>query len=135
MLAWYAPFQTKTEQILWRMSTPTMMGYGVLIWGFDLWNISCHRTYFGTYYYAGKLKLLFKPSENEEREFPHFVAKALMGVIHLFHNFLVVIVSCATLLYLLARVYLVVERFLSLFHSPPGLFRQPKCGPYFPQIS
>jgi hypothetical protein len=32
MLAWNASFQTKTEQILWRISAPTVMGYGVAIY-------------------------------------------------------------------------------------------------------
>lgn len=127
MLAWNAPFQTKTEQILWRISSPTMMVYGVLLRGFDLWD---------TYRYGNTgVKLPVKWNGNEKRDFAPFVAKVLMGVIYLFQNFLVVVVSCATLLYLLARIYLVVECFLSLFYSPPGLFRQPNWGPYFPHIS
>lgn len=98
MLAWNAPFQTKTEQILWRISAPTMMGYGVLICGIELWDNVRQGINYATYFW---MALIF----------------------------------CATLLYLLARVYLVVECFLSLFHSQPGLFRQPNWGPYFPHIS
>lgn len=104
-----------------------MMVYGVLLRGFDLWD---------TYRYGNTgVKLPVKWNGNEKRDFAPFVAKVLMGVIYLFQNFLVVVVSCATLLYLLARIYLVVECFLSLFYSPPGLFRQPNWGPYFPHIS
>jgi hypothetical protein len=133
MLAWNASFQTKTEKILWRISAPTMMGYGVLICGFALWNKPRPIAHWGTYYHDGMR--VMNLHGNEEKGFPHFVAEVLVGPLYLFHNFLVAVVSCGTLLYLLARVYLVVECFLSLFHSPPGLFRQPNWGPYFPHMS
>ena len=40
----------------------------------------------------------------------------------------------ASLLYITARTFLVVECFLSLFHSPPGVFRQPVWSVYFPHL-
>lgn len=77
----------------------------------------------------------FEPLGVGNKASPPLLAKALVAVFVLFYHLFLVVTLCASLLYLLARVFLIVECFLSFFHAPPGLFRQPNWGPYFPHIS
>lgn len=83
MLAWNAPFQTKTEQALWRISAPTMMGYGVLIYGFVLWDRLRQETSFDPFLNSGvRLK---PPPTLRERKISPSVARALTRLCYFFH--------------------------------------------------
>ncbi len=129
MLAWNAPFQMKTEHILRRISAPTMMGYGVLVYGFVLCDRLLQETSFDTLIHSGmRLKLL--PTQRE-RDYSPTVARASTGLCYFFHIFSGYVIYCTKLLYLLARFYLALVCFLILFHLLAGLFRQPNWGHIF----
>lgn len=145
MLAWNAPFRTKTEQIMWRISAPSLKGYGFLFVR-ELFFRKLNRLDFHTatspremneYFWRHEdvLALALTFGSKKGSLLFKLVATALTLIYFLFYYCLLAAILCEGFLYVLERVFLVVESFLSLFHSPPGLFRQPNWGPYFPHMS
>jgi hypothetical protein len=151
MLTWDAHFRTKAEQTLWRISAPTLMGYGFpfvawvlfiefsnntldinfdLPWAWLPWTGSS-PVYLEPEQKLAEILNLVAHGGTLPKKILYSVVRPLMVLYILFLYLATGFMFCASLLYVLARVYLVVECFLSLFHSPSGLFRQPNWGPYF----
>ena len=95
-LAWFAHFDSPTQQLLWRISACVVMsGFPVLI-----------------------LSAIVMSTEN-------FTIGTLSSIR-----------MCLLLLvYILARVYLVVECFINLSHLPAGVYDVPNWSAYFPHIA
>ncbi len=105
-LAWFAHFDSSTEQLLWRISACAVMG-GIPI-------IVVSNTLYGMM----------------NRQF------SLDDTIRFSLILLVLLVSLACVLaYVLARAYLVVECFINLSHLPAGVYDVPNWATYFPHIS
>jgi hypothetical protein len=141
-LAWKAPFHTRTEQLLWQVSTTAIMGYGVAMWlTYRLINMN-RRISFDLlktfHYYFRKMKRFFGQLGSEQISFPHTTMRIKCYVNPLafveLGDLLLVIVSVLTLLYIFGRVYLVVECFLSLSHAPEGIYTLPIWAAYVPHI-
>ncbi|KAL8665774.1 MAG: hypothetical protein Q9168_007625 [Polycauliona sp. 1 TL-2023] len=45
------------------------------------------------------------------------------------------LIASVALIYIIARVYLVIECFIQLSHLPAGVFQQPEWSTYFPHIA
>ena len=107
-LAWFAHFDSPTEQKFWRISACVVMG-GVPI-----------------------SSLLWESMDEMMLETKSKVA----GDLFLLGSLL--LAGCAWLIvpvYVLARAYLVVECFINLSHLPAGVYDVPNWSAYFPHIS
>ena len=105
-MAWFAHFESSTQQLLWRISACVVMGgfpvcFVLLVY---LESISPHISH--------RLHL------HDISLWSWSIASALIG-----------------LAYVLARVYLVVECFINLSHLPAGVYEVPSWASYFPHIS
>ncbi len=105
-LAWFAHFDSSTEQLLWRTSACVIMGGLPVIW------ILSRRL--------------------DDKSFTDLSKWVLNGLIHLSTLVPSVLVLLA---YILARGYLVVECFINLSHLPAEVYEVPRWSAYFPHIS
>ena len=105
-LAWFAYFESSTQQLLWRISACVVMG------GFPVfWVLLESVIYIGaniTYH---------------------------LHLSYIFVRFMVIALALVALAYMLARAYLVIECFINLSHLPVGVYDVPKWASYFPHIS
>jgi hypothetical protein len=75
-LAWKAPSHTRTEQLLWQISTTAITGYGVAM-RFAYWLINMNNRQIGFdllktfHYYFRKMKRFFGQLSSERISFPH----------------------------------------------------------------
>jgi hypothetical protein len=127
LVAWNAPFQTRTHKLLWRISAICIAGFGPGILVLLLVAVL-----------VGGALLLLYDSWLESSEFSctsaplhiiYWVSVAGATVIG------IVILIAGALLYAGARIYIVVECFLSLPYLPDIVFQQPQWQRYFPHIS
>ena len=108
-LAWFAYFDSPTEQSLWRISACVMMGGLPAIFVLNSLYAHLHRELSG--------------SRRPDEAIRNFESLILMF-------------RCLLLLaYALARAYLVVECFINLSHLPAGVYDVPRWTTYFPHIS
>lgn len=114
LVAWSAPFPSYTQRLLWRISavivTASGLPIGVLFVAFGNVTKTAHmihrRTVWMTIFWI-MLHLTVIPA----------LAFLLLGI------------------YVVARAYLLVECFISLAYSPPGVFSVPNWAAYVPHIS
>ncbi|KAL8964552.1 MAG: hypothetical protein Q9197_006883 [Variospora fuerteventurae] len=105
-LAWFAPFRSPIEQLLWRMSCVVVIG------GIPTSLAVCRFMFsfaFQDWDGWGALLLIRMP-------------RVLLAYL---------LVSA----YVLARLYLVVECFIQLSHLPAGVYDMPEWSSYFPHIA
>ena len=145
-LAWNAPFTTKTEALLWRLSSIAIMLTFALVLLFYVWNLSPrfwvdfsdwrHKT--GGFplvvLYPVIWLILWLPDPWEDWAVNILVIPVLwVGL--LVRAIYDVVVVAAVVLYCVARVYLVVECFISLAHLPASVFEVLVWSQYVPHIS
>jgi hypothetical protein len=138
-LGWNSEFSSDVQQLLWRISSLIIIGAGapVLFCYFLLGKV----TYDFAEGEAGTLLSMYGP------RWLFYVYKALKPVLKNgevcidwlstipIGNLLIGTMAMLLLAYLFARIYLVVECFIQLFHLPPGPdFIQPSWSTYFPHI-
>jgi hypothetical protein len=172
-VAWNAPFRTHKEQLLWRISVPVIMGYGILLMAFNSFvdmdakrqldgkNLKTFEIVLQLYEWdigrevndaemkiakalhllpRGCSRTVYRHQENPDmkemlsRFSIYFIVRPILALCILGSLLFLVLVVIASLAYPVARAYLVVECFLSLFHSPAALYRQPDWASYFPHI-
>ena len=109
-LAWFAHFDSSTEQLLWRISACVVMGGLPVI--FVL--VTAANKTFGI------------PNQRNS-DFTNLIDFAVV--------LLVVPAGLVLLAYILARGYLVVECFINLSHLPAEVYEVPRWSAYFPHIS
>lgn len=147
-LAWNAPFATRPETLLWRISSAAIMSTPVLVLLGYSWTRS-PPLLFGSNYSYGFLDLFSDHIYDPLKKFvgrlldPRWVEPASI-IISLPLFILTVIlprvivdltVASAFVLYCLARVYLVVECFINLSHLPTSVYQIPGWSQYVPHIS
>jgi len=112
VLAWDGPLHSQFELLLWRIAAISVIaGSGFLSAWWALVGVSGHLDFrYG--------KALWWRALNDLG----YVLSAPL-------------VFCAAALYVLARIYLVVESFISLPYSVDGVYLQPQWSRYFPHIS
>ena len=164
-LAWNALFPSPTERLLWQISSSIIMGAGVpaLICYFLSELKSVHHTEIFSPHYAGRWRIytfrLSSPILNlrlysildyprealwhkirEQREESDtsplpVIWKDLPFLYDSIDKLLHWIIALILLAYLFARIYLVVESFIQLFHLKPGpVFEQPLWSSYIPHL-
>lgn len=120
-LAWNAQFRTHLEQILWQISSVSVMAFGPL----------------GLIAYLGRkfaLDISFpKPSLVDRRK--NIDSCILAAITFLRFVTVRVIAPILGVLYMLGRTYLVAESYISLFHSPQSIYEVPSSSAYFPHIT
>lgn len=102
LVAWAAPFASKTERILWRMSALDVVATGPVL---TILNVGL--------VFAGIVHRSVEP----------------IAV-----NVLAALFPCIFVLYLISRIYLVVESFINIAHLPNQVYEQPSWSQYIPHI-
>ena len=97
MLAWNAPFRTEIEQILWRISAPTLMGYSFLFvgqitfvkWNEDALNIYLSNRIKDNFWVTVKrlILLVLKLGVDRGKSFAHLGVRAVVAIYILFYYF------------------------------------------------
>ena len=105
-LAWFAHFESSTQQLLWRVSACVVMG------GFPVFWVLLESVV----YIEDHITIISR------RDF-------------VFHWSLLTALASVVLAYTLARAYLVIECFINLSYLPAGVYEVPKWASYFPHIS
>lgn len=131
-LPWNSDFRTRNEKVLWRVSVGMIMGFGPLAMVAYLAMIAFNRVK-----EIGQMRellgiekpkilsLLFKILNNLDSSFLWFLGRWVAYLV----------VGAVCLGYGLARIFIVVECFIALFSSVPGVFEVPSWSPYFPHIT
>lgn len=119
MFAWNGPFHTEVELLLWRIASLALMGTTATVIVAVILGI----------FVTGILEFLDEALGGPKYPF----VLELVGA--LFVYFLFIPVTAGLVLYLLARIYLVVEGFVNLPYVPEGVYLQPSWAQYFPHIS
>ncbi|KAI4281001.1 MAG: hypothetical protein L6R35_005773 [Caloplaca aegaea] len=126
VLAWFAHFNSTTEQLLWRISSCVVMG------GLPILFINQFRIDQLLGYYSFFWSMIFKFGISYyTRLFRRLPTNTQVATF----------ILCLTIefvvfpIYVLARAYLVVECFMQLSHLPAGVYNVPEWSTYFPHIS
>jgi len=132
-LAWNAPFRNSTEQLLWRISSITIMGYGPIFY----------------LIVQAFVEMPFQSEDQADMFFAHWVAlwtackmlfsnpsglSSEFGGVELWQTPFLVVGFILNTAYALARGYLIWESYWSLFHAVPGVFLTPRWADYYPHI-
>lgn len=118
LIAWNAPFSTRTEAILWKISglilvTPFAfsLGFVIVIILSQLCIITC-----GT----------ICPILSGGGESPDIIHRPGRLIEHL--------INASVIAFILARIYLVIESFINLAHLPEDVYKVPAWNQYIPHI-
>ena len=118
--AWFAHFNSNTEQLLWRASACIVMG------GFP---VTCIMS----------IAMSAAADEIEKFQRSHsqevWMQRATGSLTKALFALWCVFISSIAAAYILARAYLVVECFINLSHLPAGAYDVPNWSAYFPHIS
>lgn len=110
LLAWNAPFNTNVERLMWQISGIAIASFG------PLFSVLCRTWYLGR----------FKPFK---------LYRSGGSIISLGRKLEALISVCYSPLYLLARLYLVVECFVDLPCLPDSAFTTPNFTLYIPHFA
>lgn len=139
-LPWNSDFRTRHEKVLWRASVGMIMGFGSLAMAAYLTMVVSNRVEERRqmrklleiddskrwWQKVPKESLLFKILK-------HFDKKSCFWFLGTLVGYLAVGAICLS--YGLARIFIVVECFIALFSSEPGIFEVPSWSLYFPHIT
>ena len=114
-LAWHAKFPTWSQQWLWRFASLFIVSF-----------VPASTMVLLT-------EILFFTVVNATKE-RHPATEGFFNLLYRFKIWHILFVS-GLLVYLWARVYLVVECFISLFHSPVEVYTLPEWSAYVPHIT
>lgn len=147
-LPWNSDFRTRHEKVLWRASVGVIMGFGPLAMAAYFVIVVLNRV---TDKLDAQNELGINKSKSWWQEVPresyfNILKHFEMESCNLFLWTLVGCLAClACLTYLalgaiclgygLARIFIVVECFIALFNSVPGVFEVPSWSLYFPHIT
>lgn len=127
VLAWFAHFNSTTEQLLWRISSCVVMG-GLPILFINRFLTNQHLRYRISFRWTNVFKYGISHSIYKFR-----LLTSNTQMVSLFFSLIIDFVVFTT--YVLARAYLVVECFIQLSHLPAGVYNVPEWSTYFPHIS
>jgi hypothetical protein len=157
-LAWNSLFPSRKERLLWRISSTTIMGAGVpalICYLLSQWTLT--PAIGGDSYYVPRWRIytykLSKPILNQRLVRILILSREVLAKLQRegrllptiwdelpllyksIDNLLVFIIISLLPAYLFARVYLVVESFIQLFHLESGpAFEQPHWSTYIPHL-
>jgi len=127
LVAWNAPFQTRTQKLLWRISAICIAGAGPGILFITL--IAILVAFALVALYEAWLEKSDFSCTSAPLHILYWLSVVLLTLVG------IAIVVSGALLYVGARVYIVVECFLSLPYLPDIVFQEPQWQRYFPHIS
>lgn len=119
-LAWFAHFNSNTEQLLWRASACIVLG-GVPV-----------AYIVATVMFAADDEYKESQRSYSQKVWMHLATLVVTQTVVVCLAMLLCLVFLA---YILARAYLVVECFINLSHLPAGAYVVPNWSAYFPHIS
>ncbi|KAM0805981.1 hypothetical protein BDR22DRAFT_194100 [Usnea florida] len=123
-LAWFAHFDSFTEQLLWRMSACVVMGGVPICYIFN-----------SLVWYCGQQRCERSRSMGIYPKRENFWFKVADKGVFFLEKVCDILQYLILLAYILARAYLVVESFINLSHLPAGAYDVPRWSAYFPSIS
>lgn len=139
-LPWNSEFRTKQEKVPWRASVGMVIGFGPVAMAAYLAKVVFIQV-------RKNRELRELPKSGNARSWWHIpeesipfsifkpfrrMAKLLFWLGSLVGSFAVVAICLG---YCLARIFIVVECFIALFHSEPGFFEAPSWSVHFPHIT
>lgn len=141
--AWNAPFPSNLEALLWRVSSVAVSATAISMFLLFLWELSPPLNDFPMGYSkpgSGRpnylpvpfLQLLQSIVATGVLFVGRFIVRTIAWVSRILFD--IFVLGCV-ILYLLARVFLVVECFIHLTHLPDSAFQIPKWTQYLPAIS
>ena len=121
-LAWSANFRTPIERLLWRTSACIIIGGMMIVFASLL------------------LELVLDKMENATHslwpnDFSFKRSSFMRSILYILRFTLWGLAMSVLLVYILARVYLVIECFISLLYLPADAYEVPEWSVYFPHIS
>ncbi|KAL8653400.1 MAG: hypothetical protein Q9210_002118 [Variospora velana] len=126
-LAWFAHFNSTTEQLLWLISSCVVMGGLPILFinrflmdrtiGFPLGSIWDDVLKSRSLYLRNYFEILTTITVRDTYIFCHIIEPVLFAI------------------YVLARAYLIIECFIQLSHLPAGVYNVPEWSAYFPHIA
>ncbi|ORY16123.1 hypothetical protein BCR34DRAFT_476852 [Clohesyomyces aquaticus] len=121
MAAWNAPFPSHIQQLLWRISSTSLAGFGILC--------LCPLVF---EYIAAKMELEVTWRDESKRRRIKDVLSRFVAFLYLLYR-LAGFLLCA--LYFFGRIYLFVECFVAIPNLPDSVYEVPAWSRYFPHIS
>ncbi|KAF2669465.1 hypothetical protein BT63DRAFT_261688 [Microthyrium microscopicum] len=119
LLAWHAPLLTRTEVYMWRISGLFLAAYGGAFVMFVM-ALGLPFAYLGRSKWGQSL-----PRQLQDR------LKVILGYLLMIP---LLVIGAGGLLYVFARVFLVVECFISIPHLPDSVFEVPQWTQFFPHV-
>ncbi|KAK3984083.1 hypothetical protein QBC44DRAFT_337640 [Cladorrhinum sp. PSN332] len=120
LLAWNPPVKTLAETIIWRVAAFCVTAYGCFV---SFWPL---------------VKTLLRRHTSDAAKRGWGAWKIIRVVYWVYDNIILgaglALFYLASMLYFLARIYLVVECFISVPSLPDSVFEQPAWSQYFPHI-
>jgi CDP-diglyceride synthetase len=137
LLAWYAPFKTSAEMILWQFSGLYLVASGPF---FASVFTYLYMEQFITWCLRQLGRILGDSSAsfggNQGREkAPSSLVVSVETSLLFFKGYALYMIATCFLVYLAARTYLVVECYVNLFHLDKATYAVPKWSQYFPHIN
>jgi hypothetical protein len=109
--AWYAPFPSSVQQLLWRVSSATVTSSGIGL-GTLVWFVPLHE-------FVGN---------HRRKKWNRLLADGIVSVLS-------ILIPAAGLWYCFCRSFLVVESFICVAHLSASDLRLPTWPSYVPHIS
>ncbi|KAK0652743.1 hypothetical protein B0T16DRAFT_369522 [Cercophora newfieldiana] len=147
-LAWNVPFPTKTELMLWKLSSVAVSSTGALLLLVYTWELippfwGKRGPDFVATLYEKVDKMVAKAPVGSTRAAVKkarfraivrslvFLLPSLCGILKVLYDISIVLFM---VFYCAARLYLVVESFINLIHLPDSVYAVPKWSQYMPHI-
>jgi len=149
-LAWNVAFPTELERMFWRLSSVTVSSTGILLVLVYTWELmppiwSDSLKFFevlgtlldNTRRFVAKLPVSKNRTSMKEARFRSlfrplvFLPSVLLGLLKTLYDISLVVFM---VFYCFARLYLVVESFISLAHLQDSVYQLPKWSQYMPHI-
>ena len=125
ILPWNSDFGTTHEKVLWRASVGTVIGFGPAAMTAYLVKVGFNQ--------RKRKRELQEPSTIRPCFVERFRAFKILKWLTVLVGWLVVV--AVSLGYGVARIFIVVECFIALFRSEPGVFEVPPWSIYYPHIT
>ncbi|KAI9695124.1 MAG: hypothetical protein M1820_008892 [Bogoriella megaspora] len=130
LIAWDAPFTSTTQSTLWRLSAVTIAAAAPYFY-LDTFLVTLS---FETWPSTQQWRNLLERLSNKPALRPSQVLLGIVPILDYVPGITSIMFYAARLMYGLARIFLVVESFISFAYLPIGVFQEPQWTYYFPHI-
>jgi hypothetical protein len=133
LIAWNAPFPSRLEKMLWRISGLGVASFGP-VYVAQMISLTVNRL-FKKLTRSKDHRIAWSWWRSPSTDIPDsgwVIYRILFWVLCLW---VALYVGCYLPLYVFSRVYLIVECFINIFHLPESVFLTPDWSQYFPHIN